>query len=488
MKKYIKSIFSVAAAALIGLSLSASVFAQTADPVGTKAVSSQTAAEAKESENKENTTYIFWDSSKGDDKADGSAADKAVKSLEKVLSIINKDDSKKDDSNKDDSNKAVAIEQNSKSTGDAAKVKAGETVKFVVVKCASADLTAKESEFISKNKINVITSSEYEIIINAEKEAAKEDSSKEETADSTKEEEKTDDTGETKSESSEAKDEGTAAGDNAVTDEKDGTTQNDGASNEDADKSSEDADKNGAASEENTEDKSGNIDKDNTASTENAENSEKIGATDNSTQSDQDTSANEATANATSNKMAFKGLKMMSAKINFTVIGNNTETEAAGNDEEASALALASEEDTKTAEVDSGDTQEDLRTADTQAISLLALPGRDLVGGGTQPIKDSDSKDKTSSATSTNGNTTTATAGTGSSNSGSGSENSGKSTGTASAAAGKNLQLAGGKSTSNKTGAVNTGDTTDIVSIAVVCSLAAASSIILAVRRTKKHN
>ena len=256
MKKYIKSIFSVAAAALIGLSLSASVFAQTADPVGTKAVSSQTAAEAKESENKENTTYIFWDSSKGDDKADGSAADKAVKSLEKVLSIINKDDSKKDDSNKDDSNKAVAVEQNSKSTGDAAKVKAGETVKFVVVKCASADLTAKESEFISKNKINVITSSEYEIIINAEKEAAKEDSSKEETADSTKEEEKTDDTGETKSESSEAKDEGTAAGDNAVTDEKDGTTQNDGASNEDADKSSENADKNGAATEENTENKS----------------------------------------------------------------------------------------------------------------------------------------------------------------------------------------------------------------------------------------
>ena len=159
----------------------------------------------------------------------------------------------------------------------------------------------------------------------------------------------------------------------------------------------------------------------------------------------------------------------------FDNCDNENEATASNSSDEIQALSLTGENTTMTAEVSSED--KETATADNGAINLLALPGNDLVGGGTKPIKKSDTQNQSASAASTTSKGSTVTAG---------GSSTGENTQSASAASGKNLQLAGGKNTSGKTDSVNTGDATDIASIAGICSLAAALAIIIALKCAKK--
>lgn len=475
MKKYIKTMFSVATAALISLSLGVSPFAQTTDANGVNAASIQTAANTETVEDKTKTTYIFWDSSKGDDKADGSTADKAVKSLEKAFSVINKDNS----------DKAKASAKNSKNTDSTTSVKVDEDVKYVVVKCASAELTVKENEFIAKNNINVITASEYELILKAEKEASQSDTQKTEENTGKKDESVGNDK-DVKEDSGKADGETAVPDNDKKTDEGAETTVNNDTSKESTATETENtSDKNVATENGNTADKNSeanqtsennktDINSDNTG---NIETDVKDGVDSGKTDAiDENEKAESNSDIKVFGLKKFNKLIAVPAAVDlFDNCDNENEATASNSSDEIQALSLTGENTTMTAEVSSED--KETATADNGAINLLALPGNDLVGGGTKPIKKSDTQNQSASAASTTSKGSTVTAG---------GSSTGENTQSASAASGKNLQLAGGKNTSGKTGSVNTGDATDIASIAGICSLAAALAIIIALKCAKK--
>ena len=504
MKKGIKSIYTAAAAALISLSLGVSAFAQTTDVSGVKASATQSATDVKAdaSENKEKTTYIFWDNKKGDDKADGSSSEKAVKSLDRVLSIINGEDAENaDDADKTaSSEKTAKTESNASSKKDAASDKTVKTdgagkagegqnvsdeedIKFVVVNCNTTELTAKESEFITKNKISVISMSDYELIL---KEEAEQSKTEENAGDSDKKDEGADSDDAVKDDSSEAT--GGETGSDEKTDGTDGTsTDATSAKNNTSDSTAAEqtgtngADTKAEGSDVKTDANDDSGSKTDAANVENAENNGTENAN-NTTDADGNVQGDDA-ANSLRTSIKVRSFRTLNNMLISTaaVDQENTDNSETADNSETQNLSLNADNSTMTASIDGEDTE----TADNNAISLFALPGRDLVGGGSKPVKtETQGQSGTAASSNTSGSSKSNT----STNNNSGSKSSSQ---TASNTENNNLSLTGGgvtsgNVTSGKNDSVNTGDTTNAMPIAAACAAAAAGAVIIALKRTER--
>ena len=492
MKKGIKSIYTVAAAVLISLSFGVSTFAQTTD-AGVKSSSTQSTIDAKTdaSEDKEKTTYIFWDNKKGDDKADGSSSEKAVKSLDRVLSIINGEDADEADktaktgsdaaSKKDAANDKTVKNDNAGNAEGDQKVSDGEDVKFVVVNCNTTELTAKESEFITKNKISVISMSDYELIL---KEEAEQSKTEENAGDSDKKDEGADSDDAVKDDSSEAT--GGETGSDVKTDGTDGTsTDATSAKNNTSDSTAaEQTGANGADTKAEGSDVKTDANDDSGSKTDaaNVENAENNGAENANNTTDADGNVqNDDAANSLKTSIKVRSFRTLNNMLISTaaVDQENTDNSETADNSETQNLSLNADNSTMTASIDGEDTE----TADNNAISLFALPGRDLVGGGSKPVKtETQGQSGTAASSNTSGSSK------GSTNSNSGSKSGSQ---TASNTENNNLKLTGGGAASGnvasgKNDSVNTGDTTNAMPIAAACAAAAAGAVIIALKRTER--